>query len=259
MNDGTRDDQRNQGTNSASEEQELGPVTESEARQRRNEVRNQATADVQAGMAQGQIITPTVPAGIAPSRARTISSGTDSNAQNQAMAQARGYQPTAFAESVLASAQPPPPLENPPFVVRGAKIYCTYGTHIRKLDMALTHGAFIRDKPMLNEQDCRGGVEENIAPFGICRSESNKGLSIEISEAELEDLVPIGVSIDGRAVVPDLPLHGRKCILDGIGQKWEDAHEEVIVGNKPALTMKCTLSCSFGGIIKFITDGQEVG
>jgi len=253
MSDEARNEQ-GQGANSVTEEQESGPITESEARRRRNEVNNQAIADAQEANARGYNFASTTPAGAA-------SSGTDSNAHNQAMAeaQARGYQPTAFASSIAEEAQPPPPLVNPPFVVRGAKIYCTYGTHIRKLDMALTHGAFIRDKPMLNEQDCRAGVEHNIAPFGICRSGFNRQKNIEISEAELEDLLPIDTSIDGLPVVPDLPLHGRKCILGGIGRKWEDAHEEVLVGNRPALTLKCTLSCIFGGIIKFITDGQEVG
>ena len=44
-----------------------------------------------------------------------------------------------------------------PYVVRGATIYCTCGSHTRKLDMPVSHGSYIRDKAMLNNEDCKVG------------------------------------------------------------------------------------------------------
>ena len=36
-----------------------------------------------------------------------------------------------------------------PYVVRGATMYCSCGTHTRKLDMPASHGSYIRDKAMI--------------------------------------------------------------------------------------------------------------
>lgn len=155
-------------------------------------------------------------------------------------------------ETVL-SPSPPPALY--PYVVRGAKISCTFGTHFRKLDMPLTHGVFIGDKPMLNERDCRVGKNYNIAPFGICLSARNRQQQIDIHEADPEELRPIA-KVGDAWVVPDLPLEGRKCV-PVLGSKWANAHEDVLIGNRPALTKACTLSCIFGGYIEILTDGQE--
>ena len=40
-----------------------------------------------------------------------------------------------------------------PYVVRGATIYCSCGTHMRKLDMPVSHGSYIRDQAMMNKTD----------------------------------------------------------------------------------------------------------
>jgi len=42
-----------------------------------------------------------------------------------------------------------------------------------------------------------------------------------------------------------------------LGTKWADAHEGVLVDDKPAVTVGCTLSCEYGGIISFLDHGQE--
>ena len=176
---------------------------------------------------------------------------------------------TAFAEGAGAAAMisgalaavaesfPVPPDPQFPFVVRGAKVYCTYGTHITKLDMPLTHGAFLHEKPMLNALDCKVGINYNIAPFGICRSQRNKNQQIDIHEANREELVPIDVLPDGTWVVPDMPLEGRKCIPCLTRNRWADANTQVLLDGEGALTTGCTVACSYGGVISFITHGQE--
>ncbi|NDO32789.1 DUF4280 domain-containing protein [[Clostridium] clostridioforme] len=69
-----------------------------------------------------------------------------------------------------------------PYAVRGARIYCSFGSHIRKLDMPASHGSKIRDKAMLHEQDCKVGIDQNIPPFGACYSPENTEIDIEITD-----------------------------------------------------------------------------
>jgi len=106
------------------------------------------------------------------------------------------------------------------YVVRGAEIYCTSGSHRTLLDMPVCHGSYIREKPMLHEKDCIVGV--NIFPFGAC-------------------------STTNKACTPAL------------GPKWCDAHEDTLVDGVPALTINCTIICSAGGVICVSDNGQGVG
>lgn len=71
-----------------------------------------------------------------------------------------------------------------PYVVRGATIYCTCGSHTRKLDMPVSHGSYIRDKAMLNNEDCKVGIDQNIPPFGACFSSDKDGIDIKINDTE---------------------------------------------------------------------------
>lgn len=147
-----------------------------------------------------------------------------------------------------------------PYVVRGAKIYCAYGSHIRQLDMPVAHGAYIRDKPMMNEKDCEVGLDANIAPFGACQSPDNPNKKIEINDGTNAMQVPTDESCENFAP-PSLPIQGRLC-TPMLGEKWCDAKEDTLVDGLPALTTNCTLACCYGGtegVIGFMDDGQEVG
>lgn len=141
-----------------------------------------------------------------------------------------------------------------PYAVRGARIYCNYGSHMRKLDMPASHGSKIRDKAMLHEQDCKVGIDQNIPPFGACQSPENDEIKIEISDAK--DLVPLSDE-NGNPIEPTLPIQGKLCVPQ-LGDKWLDAQEETLVDGKPAITVKCTITCKYGGTISFIDDGQGV-
>ena len=58
--------------------------------------------------------------------------------------------------------------QNPEYLVRGAPLRCSYGSHMRYLDMLKTHGVYLDDKPVMHKKDCVVG--ENIMSFGICNS-----------------------------------------------------------------------------------------
>lgn len=145
------------------------------------------------------------------------------------------------------------------YIVRGARIYCDMGTHIRRLDMPASHGSYIKDKPMMHEKDCKIGLDQNIPPFGACYSESNEGPNIEIAVANPEDLLPAEVMEDGAWIPPEMPLKGKLC-TPVLPDQWWDTHEETLVDGEHALTVASFITCSScGGTIQFLDNGQGVG
>lgn len=141
-----------------------------------------------------------------------------------------------------------------PYVVRGATIYCSCGTHTRKLDMPVSHGSFIRDKAMMNKKDCKVGIDQNIPPFGACQSETKEGIDIVIEDAK--DLVPC-TDEEGNPISIPLPIEGKLCEPE-LAKEWSDTQEETLVDGEPALTVNSTITCCYGGVIGFIDAGQEV-
>ncbi|MDR0286949.1 MAG: DUF4280 domain-containing protein [Clostridiales bacterium] len=145
------------------------------------------------------------------------------------------------------------------YAVRGAHIGCVYGSHIRRLDMPVAHGSYIRDIPMMNEEDCQVGIEANIPPFGACRSSENTNVKIVIQDAT--DLMPVPTDDSGQNfAVPAVPVEGRLC-TPVLGPKWSDAKKDTLVDGLPALTVNCTIACSCGGegaVIFFMDNGQGV-
>jgi len=142
-----------------------------------------------------------------------------------------------------------------PYAVRGATIYCMYGSHFRKMDMPVCHGSYIREKPVMHELDCKVGLDANIAPFGACQAPGNPGPTISISSTE--GLMPVPDE-KGNYSLPPMPVIGKLCtpILD---DKWDNAHQDTLIDGVPALTVFCTITCKYQGVIGFIDDGQEVG
>lgn len=141
-----------------------------------------------------------------------------------------------------------------PYVVRGATMYCSCGTHTRKLDMPASHGSYIRDKAMMNRTDCKVGIDKNIPPFGACRSETKDGIDIKIEDTK--DLLQV-TDEDGNPVEVPLSIEGKLCEPE-LAKEWADAQEETLVDGEPALTVKCTITCKYGGVIGFMDAGQGV-
>ena len=141
-----------------------------------------------------------------------------------------------------------------PYVVRGATMYCSCGTHTRKLDMPASHGSYIRDKAMMNRTDCKVGIDKNIPPFWACRSETKDGIDIKIEDTK--DLLQV-TDEDGNPVEVPMPIEGILCEPE-LAKEWADAQEETLVDGEPALTIKCTITCKYGGVIGFMDAGQGV-
>ncbi|MDY5699651.1 MAG: DUF4280 domain-containing protein [Lachnospiraceae bacterium] len=162
-----------------------------------------------------------------------------------------------------------------PYLVRGAELWCSCGTHKRKLNLPLCHGIYIGGRPIVHEEDCGVGEDKNICAFGICQSEENPanfsflekvgeniksfftGEKKEVEEQEeiilqLED----GTNVKGYACRPRI-----------IGT-WKDVYKEEKIARNgtnglkeedrlSALTWRSFLVCAYGGLIEPITSGQE--
>lgn len=59
------------------------------------------------------------------------------------------------------------------YLVRGAVLRCSCGSHSRKLNLPMSHGIYIGENPMVNELDCEVGDNANITAFGVCNAEGN--------------------------------------------------------------------------------------
>lgn len=160
------------------------------------------------------------------------------------------------------------------YLVRGAKLQCTCGSHKRKLNLPLCHGVYVAGKPLVNAEDCLVGDNQNITTFGVCSSEGNPDKPSLVEKAML-----IGSGLGGL-----LLLHSvRKKVLlqkeDGTNVRgyactpcivggWLDAHmtQQIARNNTdgtnpedriPALTEYSFLVCAYGGLIEPVTSGQE--
>lgn len=123
------------------------------------------------------------------------------------------------------------------YVVRGAAMRCNCGSHQRRINLPVSHGSYVNEKPMMNLDDNQ--PVENIAHFGICASPINQDGSIIYLIAE------DGQNISGKPCVPT------------IYAPWINAKEDTKVEGKAALTTDSLLICRFEGVIKFISDGQH--
>lgn len=123
------------------------------------------------------------------------------------------------------------------YVVRGAKMRCDKGSHTRKINLPVSHGSYVKEKPVMNEGD--RVVDENISYFGICK---------ECSDGEEVYLID---EKSGGTII------GKKC-KPQILTDWSDSKEDTLVEGRPALTTKSWITCAaHNGIIKFESDGQE--
>lgn len=128
--------------------------------------------------------------------------------------------------------------EEKEYLVRGAMIGCSMGSHPRRLNLPQSHGVYLLGKPMIEKGDCK--PEKNVTYFGVCNSQSPPADAVEV---KLAGFVPEGETVS----VPD--VQGMKCTPAIIGE-WNNVHGM-------AVTTDSYLVCSCGGIIEPITSGQE--
>lgn len=139
------------------------------------------------------------------------------------------------------------------YLVRGAKLKCTYGSHKRGVNLPIDHGNKALGNPMLHENDCRVGEQYNITSFGVCKSET----APEGAETVILKLV----YEEGDKKGPE-NVKGKLCTPMIIGT-WMDTKEDTMItdngtDNKyPAVSTHSFLVCACGGIIEPRTSGQE--
>lgn len=104
------------------------------------------------------------------------------------------------------------------YVVRGAELTCSEGTHPTSLNLPQSHGVYIKDKPVMNITDCVAG--ENIGLFGFCKKTD------DVCQPEL-------------------------CGL------WSDGKMDLLVDEQPALIDRATLTCNLGGKISIAKNGGQ--
>lgn len=165
--------------------------------------------------------------------------------------------------------------EQIPYLVRGAKLHCTCGTHKRKLNLPLCHGVYVAEKPMLHEEDCEAGDDKNIPAFGICQSEenpANKNFAKKAMDAVLNFLQGKKEEEEGPKKIMLKTEDGRNvkgyACTPQIAGKWKDVYQTEKIArngtdgssagdNLATLTVGSFLVCSYGGIIEPESSGQE--
>lgn len=127
--------------------------------------------------------------------------------------------------------------DEPRYIVRGAKMRCNHGSHPRRINLPVSHGSFVNQKPAMNETDSI--VDKNIAYFGICSSGANPNNETIYLVGEN------GGTISGKRCTPKILSH------------WLLTKEDTLVEGKPALTTDSQLICAYEGKITFLSDGQH--
>lgn len=154
--------------------------------------------------------------------------------------------------------------QNPEYLVRGAPLRCSYGSHMRYLDMLKTHGVYLDDKPIMHEKDCVVG--ENIMSFGICNSPT-----CTLTERE-SFLVGAETDQDGNYLQSpdDRVITGMICKPSIIGETWQNSKIDTMIAqnatsattapnqclNYRAITTASYLLCDQGGLIFPLNSGQ---
>lgn len=176
------------------------------------------------------------------------------------------------------------------YLVRGAVLECSCGSHRRKLNLPESHGVYIGENPMVNQTDCGVGDQANIPTFGVCESAGNpcrKSLGESLRDGLISSLIPgSGVLVTARDEKEKILLvkedgtnvRGYPC-TPCIVSTWQNAHGESRVSHGggshycqnghshgggsrrldggPALTEQSFLVCAYGGLIEPVTSGQE--
>lgn len=148
------------------------------------------------------------------------------------------------------------------YVVRGAKIRCTCGSHPRKFNLLESHGLYYKDIAIASAEDKIGEFDNvyitpgtelesnnpekcNIRHFGICNSPYNITNKDNIKYEAFNE--------NGKEVEP---VEGKQCYVKVTGD-WIDSKENVKLNGDKAINLTSYIACDFGGIIYFEDAGQE--
>lgn len=154
--------------------------------------------------------------------------------------------------------------ENPEYLVRGAKLRCTCGSHTRLLNLPLCHGVYHIGHPTIHQKDAKVGDDQNITTFGVCSSSSNpeeKWFGENITLVSEEN--------------PDENVKGAPCVPVIVDMEWKNPEWETFIADNvntdgsdenidpknrtyyPIPTTDSFLVCKYSGLIQPISSGQE--
>lgn len=137
------------------------------------------------------------------------------------------------------------------YLVRGAMMKCSCGSHHRRLNLPTDHGVYTNQRPMMNDEDSLPGDTLNIPTFGVCSSKENStGGSILLKKDVPRNLFGQPTGEDSPGNVRGIPCS--PIILT----TWLSPKEDIKVGDGLAVTPGSFLVCKYKGIIEVVDSGQ---
>lgn len=141
--------------------------------------------------------------------------------------------------------------EQQEYLVRGAMMRCSCGSHYRRLNLPKCHGVYTNDRPMMNDNDSLPGDHLNVSTFGVCSSGANKsGGNVLLKKDAKRDVY--GKKIEDQ----EGNVKGTPC-SPIVVSNWLSAHESIEVGDGKAITPQSFLVCKYEGIIEVVDSGQN--
>lgn len=133
------------------------------------------------------------------------------------------------------------------YLVRGALLKCSCGSHLRRLNLPQCHGVYVKGHPVIQENDKE--PEKNISYFGVCSkatSEDSEEVLLVYSEIDRQYNPSLSEDIQGYRCTPQIP------------HNWMSKKKDTyITKDFSAATTESYLFCTMGGIIEPVTSGQE--
>ena len=161
-------------------------------------------------------------------------------------------------------------VENPCYVVHGAKLLCSMGSRDARLVVPIDHGVLLRNNPAMLAEDSL--ALSNIMCFGNCFSVENPNMEQAAIDATNQYNEKKSKTVWGKVksffgLGPKEADSASKelkaaCIcacqpsFPG-GVMWEEGNEKSLIENKKTLIQSATLVCEYGGIIRIIDNGQD--
>ena len=185
-------------------------------------------------------------------------------------ASSRANSDVALAMQIADQAAADAAVENPCYVVHGAKMLCSMGSREARLVVPLDHGVLLRDKPAMLAEDSL--ALSNVMCFGNCFSTENPNMEQAAIDAtnqynekkaktawgKVKSFFGLGPK-EVDSVSEELKA---ACIcacqpsFPG-GVMWEEGNEKSLIENTKTLIQPATLVCAYGGIIQIIDNGQD--
>ncbi len=157
------------------------------------------------------------------------------------------------------------------YLVRGAMLKCTCGSHCRRLNLPESHNYYKEGRPLMNREDsipgskeiCEGSSNEknriNIPYFGVCSSNKTEEEVIFLKkDIECDPYGNVMPEKERNIWTTDSNknVKGPKC-NPLIMSTWLCADENCMIDGCPAIREDSFLVCAYGGIIEVINSGQQ--